>query len=184
VVGSGIHPARAPGAPDDDCAGNPGHPGSAMTAKSRTLKAYRYFETAIVYVLLFLLMIMVLWATGSLTIEIVTRTGQRLLGNPPAPVGEVSRFFERFSLLHEVYGAFMLVLIGIELMKTVVMYLEHQVLHVEVVFTVAMIAIARHAIDLDLKNLEPLAMVGMGIMILALTVGYFYFRKAVGTGSD
>ena len=63
-------------------------------------------------------------------------------------------------------------------MKTVVAYLDEHELHVEVVFTVAMIAIARHAIDLDLAVTPPLTLVGMGVLIVALACGYYIFRKA------
>ena len=65
-------------------------------------------------------------------------------------------------------------------MKTIMMYLEHHVFHVEVVFTVAMIAIARHAIDIDLEHLDPLTMVGMGVLILSLTGSFFLFRRSTG----
>ena len=78
-----------------------------------TLKAIAFFEKAIVFSLLGMLMIMVLWATGTLAVEIVVRIGQRLLGQPPEP-GELEAFFGRLSIMHEVYGAFMLILIGIE----------------------------------------------------------------------
>ena len=71
-------------------------------------------------------------------------------------------------------------------MRTVVTYLERHELHVEVVFmvfTVAMIAIARHAIDVDIEHVEPVALIGMGALILALTLGYFLYRRAVGGNS-
>jgi uncharacterized membrane protein (DUF373 family) len=75
-----------------------------------------------------------------------------------------------------------MILIGLELMKTIVMYLDERVIHVEVVFSVAMIAIARHAIDVDFNNVPPLAMIGIGAIIIALAVGYFYFKKASALG--
>ena len=81
-------------------------------------------------------------------------------------------------LLHDVFAGFLMLLIGLELMKTIVMYLEEHIIHVEVVLSVAMIAIARHAIDVDYKVVPPLAMIGMGSIIIALAVGYFFFKKA------
>jgi len=87
-----------------------------------------------------------------------------------------------------VFGSFLLILIGLELMKTVVMYLERHELHVEVVFTVAMIAIARHAIDLNLTETSPLLLIGMAALIVGLSLGYYFFRKssgiAPGSGSE
>jgi uncharacterized membrane protein (DUF373 family) len=81
-------------------------------------------------------------------------------------------------ILHEVFAGFLMILIGLELMKTIVMYLDEHVIHVEVVMSVAMIAIARHAIDVDYKTAPPLAMVGIGIIIISLSVGYYCFKKA------
>lgn len=43
---------------------------------------------------------------------------------------------------------------------------------------VAMIAIARHAIDVDYKTLPALSMIGTGAIIIALAIGYYYFKRA------
>jgi uncharacterized membrane protein (DUF373 family) len=53
--------------------------------------------------------------------------------------------------LLDIFGMFLLVLIGIELLETVKMYLAKKTVHVEVVFTVAMIAIARKGIIVALS---------------------------------
>jgi uncharacterized membrane protein (DUF373 family) len=144
------------------------------------LKLYGGFERVIVFILLLLLMTMVAWGTGILASELVGRLVARLAGGVEQPVAELQEFFDRFRLLHEVFGSFLLILIGLELMKTVVMYLDQHELHVEVVFTVAMIAIARHAIDLNLAITPPLTLVGMAALIVGLSVGYYFFRKSSG----
>lgn len=147
--------------------------------KRRAMRAYVWFERCIVLSLLVLLMVVVTWGTAALAREIVVRVAGRIMGMPPAPEAPAREFFERLGVLHDVFGAFLLILIGLELMKTVVMYLDQHELHVEVVFTVAMIAIARHAIDLNLAETPPLALVGMGVLILALSLGHYFFRKTV-----
>ncbi len=48
--------------------------------------------------------------------------------------------------LPEIFGFFMLILIGIELLETIRAYLVENVVHVEVVIEVALIAIARKVI--------------------------------------
>jgi uncharacterized membrane protein (DUF373 family) len=111
--------------------------------------------------------------------EILRRVWHMALGEPLG-LGSAAPFLQEFGILREVFGAFLLILIGVELMRTVAMYLQQHELHVEVVFTVAMIAITRHAIDLDVGHAEPLLLVGMGVMILALTAGYYLYRKATG----
>ncbi|MGD8286385.1 MAG: phosphate-starvation-inducible PsiE family protein, partial [Desulfobacterales bacterium] len=52
--------------------------------------------------------------------------------------------------LLEIFGFFLLVLIGIELLETIKAYLATNVIHVEIVLEVALIAIARKVIILDI----------------------------------
>ena len=75
--------------------------------------------------------------------------------------------------LLDIFGMFLLVLIGVELLETVKMYLSKKTVHVEVVFTVAMIAIARKVIILDVKELSSLTLMGIGVIIVALSAGYY-----------
>jgi len=64
-----------------------------------------------------------------------------------------------------------------ELLETVKMYLENKTVHVEVVFIVAMIAIARKVIILDVKELSSLTLIGIGVIIFALSAGYYLVRR-------
>lgn len=74
--------------------------------------------------------------------------------------------------LLEVFGLIMLVVIGIELIETVMKtYLVEGVDHVRVVLSVALIAIARKVIILDLHEVSSLSLVGVGVIILALAFG-------------
>ncbi len=80
--------------------------------------------------------------------------------------------------LLEIFGLFMLVIIGIELLETIMKtYLSEDVNHVEVVMAVAMIAIARKVIILDVKDVSSLTLIGIGAIILALSVGYYLIRR-------
>ena len=85
--------------------------------------------------------------------------------------------------LLDVFGMFLLVLIGVELLETVKMYLTKKMVHVEVVFTVAMIAIARKVIILDIKEVPSLTLIGIGTIIIALSAGYYLLTKRRGTPS-
>ena len=149
-----------------------------MAGRTHALKLYAVFERIINQTLLILLMVVVLNGTARLAIETARRLWYRALGQPLG-LESMVEFLEEFMMFRSVFGAILLVLIGVELMRTVVAYLEHHELHVEVVFTVAMIAIARHAIDIDIEHANPLLLIGMGVMILALTAGYYLYRRAV-----
>ena len=149
-----------------------------MPFKPQVLRLYGMFERLIVMVLLTLLMMVVVWATVMLGIEIVGVLGARMWGVEVAASLAASEFFNRLHLLHDVFGAFLLILIGLELMKTVVMYLDQNEIHVEVVLTVAMIAVARHAIDVNLAEIDPMMLFGMGALMVALALGHYFYKKS------
>ena len=84
----------------------------------------------------------------------------------------------------DVFGFVFMVLIGLELLETIKTYLSREQLHVEVVFLVAMIAIARKVILLDIKHMDAPVLYGIAAIILALAVGFFFLRLAYEKGSD
>jgi len=80
--------------------------------------------------------------------------------------------------LLDIFGLFLLVLLGIELISTLKTYLIANVVHVEVVFAVALIAIGRKVIILDIKEISSLSLLGIAAIIIALSVGYFLVKRA------
>jgi uncharacterized membrane protein (DUF373 family) len=86
--------------------------------------------------------------------------------------------------LLSIFGLFMLVLIGIELLETIVkMYLMGDSIsvqssyHAQVVLSVAIIALARKIIILDFKELPPLAVVGIAALTISLCAGFYFIRR-------
>jgi uncharacterized membrane protein (DUF373 family) len=79
--------------------------------------------------------------------------------------------------LLELFGLFLLVLIGIELLHSVRTYLAHRQVHLQAVLAVALIAVARKIVILDPGKTEELSLLGMAAVILALTVGYYLVRR-------
>ena len=80
--------------------------------------------------------------------------------------------------LLDIFGLFLLVLIGIELVGTLKTYLTENEVHVEVVFMVALIAIGRKVIILDVKELSSLTLIGIAAIIISLSVGYYLFKRS------
>jgi len=76
------------------------------------------------------------------------------------------------SELLEIFGFFLLVLIGIELLETIKKYLEKGVIELKIIFSVALIAIGRKIIILDPKEYDGFTLLGIGTIILALVIGY------------
>lgn len=87
-------------------------------------------------------------------------------------------FFLEPSEILDLFGLFMLVLIGLELLETIQIYSAEHVIHVESVMMVAIIAIARKVIILDIKELPFQTLLGISSVLVALGAGYFLFKRA------
>lgn len=80
--------------------------------------------------------------------------------------------------LLELFGAFLMVLIGLELLDTVKVFITHKTIHVEVVLLVGIIAIARKVVILEPNEMEALTLIGIAAIISSLTVGYYFVKLA------
>ncbi|HUW85877.1 MAG TPA: phosphate-starvation-inducible PsiE family protein [Methanoregula sp.] len=92
--------------------------------------------------------------------------------------------------LTAVLGAFLLVLIGIELLDTIKAYFSENSIHVEIVLLLAIIAIARKVILLDPTGMSGIdfgfELIGIGVIVVGLAGGYYLIKKAgitVGPGN-
>jgi len=119
------------------------------------------FERVIVVALIAMMVIVVLVATIELAVIIYQD-----LSNPPYLMIEID------SLL-KIFGFFLLILIGVELLETIKAYLVEQVVHVEIVLEVALIAIARKVIILDLKDYSGVTVLAMAALIVSLALAYY-----------
>jgi uncharacterized membrane protein (DUF373 family) len=92
---------------------------------------------------------------------------------------EAPMFLLSVDQLLDIFGLFMLVIIGIELLETIMKtYITQDQPHYEVVLSVAIIAIARKVIILDLKEVDSLILIGIASIIIALTGGYFLMKRS------
>lgn len=75
------------------------------------------------------------------------------------------------------FGAFMVVLIAIEIFQNIILYLRDDVIHVKIVLATALMAIARKVIILDYDELEPMYIFATGVVLLATGITYYYVHK-------
>ena len=90
-------------------------------------------------------------------------------------------FFIGVEDLFGVFGLFLMVLIGLELMTSIQMYLEHNSIHAELMLLVAITAITaitRKIVILDASQIDPMIMFGIGAVIIALALGYYLVRRS------
>lgn len=87
-------------------------------------------------------------------------------------------FFIGVQDLFGVFGLFLMVLIGLELMTSIQMYLDHNSIHAELMLLVAITAITRKIVILDATKIDPMIMFGIGAVIIALALGYYLVRRS------
>lgn len=126
----------------------------------------KLFEKVIVFFLILLMMLVVLLSTIDLAYRLVLD-----VISPPILLLDVDE-------LLDIFGFFLLILIGVELLETIRAYLQEHIVHVEVVIEVALIAIARKVIILDLKETTSATLVGIAAIVVALALAYYLeFRR-------
>lgn len=91
---------------------------------------------------------------------------------------EPPRFLIPVQGLLEIFGYFLLVLIGVELLETLKAYLRKDLIHVRVVLEVALIAMARKVIIEEPNTVSSLTLFGIAALILALGVAFYFERQA------
>lgn len=118
----------------------------------------------------------VLVLAGMLVIVVVLSTAHLgvLIGEE---VWKRPRFLISVESLLDIFGYFLLVLIGVELLETLRAYMRKDVIHVRVVLEVALIAMARKAIIAEPSTMPGLALFGLAALILALGVAFHFERQ-------
>ena len=129
------------------------------------LELFKKFEKAVVMTLAALLAATILFSTLELAVTLF-----KDLASPPLLMLEMHE-------LLDIFGLFLLVLLGIELLETMKAYLRENVVHVEVVMIVAIIAIARKVIILDIKELHGMVLIGLAALLAALAFGYVHIKR-------
>ena len=93
-------------------------------------------------------------------------------------VWQPPRFLIRVQGLLEIFGYFLLVLIGVELVETLKAYLKKDVIHIRVVLEVALIAMARKVIVEEPNTVPSMTLFGIAALILALGIAFHVERQA------
>jgi uncharacterized membrane protein (DUF373 family) len=140
---------------------------SPSPATRRLLSVIQGFESAIIIALILLMM----WVVTLSALELAVVLYERV-STPPLLLLNLQQ-------LLEILGFFMMVLIGLELLETIKNYLTQHALHVEVVLLVAMIAVSRKVIILDMKEISALSMMGIAILLFSLSGSYYLIKKGM-----
>lgn len=127
---------------------------------------FHSFERSLAFVLLVLIAIVAVIAL----IELCFVLYQDLIST--------SGFLLGLDELFEVFGMFLIVLIAVELMASIYMYMVDKSVHVEMMLLIAITALARKVVVLDLEGKGDPAMYMLGLAaLLGTLVGGYYLLK-------
>jgi len=119
----------------------------------------------VVKVLAILMVLVIIWGIG----DVVHILYQRLK-DPPIMLLQISDILSTF-------GAFLAVLIAIEIFVNISMYLSSNVFPVRLVIATALMAISRKVIIFDFEQLSPAYIYGTAATILALGITYWLITR-------
>ncbi len=80
------------------------------------------------------------------------------------------------------FGAFLAVLIAIEIFLNITLYIRKDVIHVKLVVATALMAIARKVIIFDFKEITPPYVLATGVVVLALGITYWLIERRLTWG--
>jgi uncharacterized membrane protein (DUF373 family) len=129
------------------------------------------FERLIAWLLAILLVFVILLATLDLTVDLV----KNVVYIPP-------HFLIGVDQLLEMFGLFLIILLGLELLEMVKAYFHDDVIHVEVVLIVALIALARKVIVLEFHEPTPGTFLGVAALVLSLAGSYRLIIRFLNDG--
>lgn len=133
------------------------------------MEIIRILEKSVVLTLLGMMMLTIIIST----VELGVIMYQEILA-PPTGLLDIKNMLE-------IFGFYLMVIIGLELFETIRVYVEDHTIHVEVVLLVAIVAVARKVIIIDYKEIDPLMNFSIAALILALCGGYFLIKRMMGS---
>jgi uncharacterized membrane protein (DUF373 family) len=83
---------------------------------------------------------------------------------------------ELMKSVQTAFSGLLLVILGLELMETLRVYFKSHRIRLETILAVAIIAIGRHVINLDVEHMAGTSLLGIAAIVLVLTGGYFLVR--------
>lgn len=124
-------------------------------------------------ILAVLMVLVIYWSIADVIYVLYQR-----LSSPPYFLLDVEDILQTF-------GAFMIVLIAVEIFINIRLYLGSHVIPVELVVATALMAVARKIIVLDLKIVSAEQIVGLALVTISLGVTYYLLKKkAIAKSKD
>ena len=149
---------------EKDLFGEPGHE-LANTSEDPFMEFLHNIIRVAVKVLAVLMVAVIVWGIG----DVVYVLYLRLLA-PPI-------FLLSIGDILATFGAFLAVLIAIEIFINITLYLKTDVIPVRLVVATALMAISRKVIIFDFEKITPMFVVGTAAVVLALGITYWLVSR-------
>jgi len=118
-----------------------------------------------VKVLAILMVLVIIWGIGDVVFVLYKR-----LMEPPVYLLSISDILATF-------GAFLAVLIAIEIFTNITLYIRNDILPVKLVVATALMAICRKVIIFDFNELSPMYILATAAVVLSLGISYWLISK-------
>ena len=138
--------------------------------------SFLWFLKKIIHLCLKVLGLLMIIVIVSGVVDVAWTIYQRFTAEP--------RFILTMGDILMTFGAFMVVLIAIEIFQNIILYLRDDVIHVKIVLATALMAIARKVIILDYDELEPMYIFATGAVLVATGITYFFVHRLPYRGED
>ena len=79
--------------------------------------------------------------------------------------------------LYRVYASFLAILLGLELIQTVKVYFHENLIKLESILVISILALSRHIIQLPLEHVEAMLLIGIAALMGVLIVGYIMIAR-------
>ena len=142
----------------------PGHD-LRLEHEDRTIAFLHRIIRGAVKVLAVLMVLVIVWGIGDVIYVLYQR-----LTEPPYMLLKINDILATF-------GAFLAVLIAIEIFINITIYLRDDEIHVKVVMATALVAIARKVIVLDFNAISATEAGAIAAIMLATSIGYWLVLK-------
>ncbi len=93
--------------------------------------------------------------------------------------GQIDSIVELQQAVQSLFAGVLLVVLGLELMDTLRNYFIEHRLRIELLISVALIAVARHVIQLDYEHTPPWLVAALALLVFSLAASYVGVRVLV-----
>ncbi|MGF6697944.1 uncharacterized membrane protein (DUF373 family) [Paraburkholderia sp. MM5496-R1] len=147
-----------------------------MQVEKPTSKITYWFEQSVLVAAQILLMAVILAMVIQLWVMFSSGLVERVSSLDTVP--------ELMKSVQSAFSGVLLIILGLELMETLRVYFKSHRIRLETILAVAIIAVGRHVINLDVEHMAGTSLIGVAAVVLALAGGYFLVRCKQPASND